>query len=258
MSIGIVTHVFNEELLLPCWLEHHSKIAEQGIIIDHHSNDLTLNIVEEFIKKNPTWKVVQSRLPQFSAIGNDAEVMDYEQQLTSKWKMTLNATEFIFTPNLKDKLAEWESLNPEMVAFGARAFCMVDKEVAAPLQNPIWTNRTHGMLDHDRGVNLRRWRYMHKSLHGQYSIGRHETSLPHLTKMDFTILHMFFSPWDQCKQRKLQIQTRIPESDKAQRLGFQHIVTEAQLEQIRLDLLPQTYNLLENPLFKEAYDFFNT
>jgi hypothetical protein len=36
--ITVISHIFNEEYLLPFWLEHHRTIFDHGIIIDYLIN----------------------------------------------------------------------------------------------------------------------------------------------------------------------------------------------------------------------------
>lgn len=47
MSITVISHVYNEEYLIPFWLEHHKHMFSHGIIIDYNSTDRTLDIVRE-------------------------------------------------------------------------------------------------------------------------------------------------------------------------------------------------------------------
>lgn len=255
MSIGGIIHVYNEEMLLPHWLEHHKNVFSEGIIIDHLSTDKTVEIANDFISKNPTWRLVKTEMLEFYAMANDEEVMKYERQLTTKWKMALNVTEFMFTPNLAAKLDVWEQAEPGAMAFGARSACLVDKEIL-PLTSPLFKDRTHGILDYEARnpiASLRRWRYIHKAEHGHYQTGRHGTFLPLFNKSEFLILHFLYSPWDHCKARKLQIQNKIPQTDKAAGLGAEHIVTDEQLETNRKNLLAISYDLREIEIFNDYY-----
>ena len=41
----IITNIFNEEYLLPFWLDYHRRIFDHGIVIDYDSTDRSIEIV---------------------------------------------------------------------------------------------------------------------------------------------------------------------------------------------------------------------
>jgi hypothetical protein len=251
MELSIVTHFFNEEMLIGDWIDHHAKMFDYGILINQHSTDSSVEIAESKLPAN--WKIVTSRLDNFCAVDTDHEVMDYEQTLPG-WKIAPTMTEFVFTPNLKEKLAGWIEQNPGIQAFGTRAVSLIDKELDQPLETPIWRNRNHGLLEgHETSPIVRGHRWIHNSLFGQYGAGRHVTSLPHTVPEDLLLLHFVFSPWTQSIPRKLQIQTRIPPSDRAVGHGFQHWVDEAELRRRHDHALTVSRNLFEIPLYSKHY-----
>ena len=87
----ILSHFYNEEYLLPFWLEHHKKIFDHGILIDYHSNDRSVEIIKTIC---PNWEVVKSRNEFFGATSIDREVEDIEIKING-WRICLNTTEFI-------------------------------------------------------------------------------------------------------------------------------------------------------------------
>ena len=94
MKATVICHVFNEEYMLPFWLEHHRRIFDHGIIIDYHSTDATVAIVQRIC---PEWTVRTSRNARFDAAETDREVMDVEAELPAgSIKVALNVTEFVF------------------------------------------------------------------------------------------------------------------------------------------------------------------
>ena len=56
--ITVISHFFNEEYLLPFWLEHHSKIFDHGIMIDYCSTDRSVEIIRKFC---PSWTIVKTQ-----------------------------------------------------------------------------------------------------------------------------------------------------------------------------------------------------
>lgn len=249
--ISGVMHFFNEELLIGDWIDHHKTIFDHAVLIDHHSTDRSRKIAEDKLPEG--WKIITSRLSDFDASQNDAEVMDVERSLPEGWKMALNTTEFIFHPNLAQLLSQLENEHPTALAFGSRAACLIDRE-ELPIEAPIWKNRHHGILNYEAGYEvIRRWRFIHKAECGRYAIGRHDVALPRICVPDFLHLHFLYSPWPECKARKLQIQTRIPEHNKAAGLGKEHLTTSEALDTLRESILPITYDLLTNPVFAQNY-----
>lgn len=90
--LTVLTHFYNEEYLLPYWLEHHKKIADHGILIDYRSNDQSRAIIHDIC---PTWEVYTTRNEYFESASIDREVEDYERNLQG-WRITLNVTEFLY------------------------------------------------------------------------------------------------------------------------------------------------------------------
>ena len=88
----VLSHFYNEEYLLPWWLNHHKKYFDHGIMIDYHSTDTSVEIIKSIC---PTWDIITTRNDCFDARKVDEEVMYYESQI-SGWKMTLNSTEFLY------------------------------------------------------------------------------------------------------------------------------------------------------------------
>lgn len=249
-SLGLVTHVWNEEVLLPHWIRHHLPLADDCIIIDHGSTDSTLDICKELA---PHWRVVPTKLPAFDAHLLDAEVQETELLLSTEWKMALNVTEFLFHSTLRTLMEEFKDYD----AIGFKAYMMVDKVLDLPLDAPLWQNRTFGYMDDGSAMNSRRGRYMHSHDHGHYNLGRHGTSFPrHIESDDWNILFASFSPWPQAIKRKLQIQERIPLSDKQNGFGIQHLQNTQTLNNFYLQELAKSSDLLLDSNFKMNYDYF--
>ena len=87
----VITHFYNEEYLLPWWLQHHRPMFDHGILIDYGSTDASADICRTLA---PEWRLVRSANPDFSALDVDFEVMQYEAGLPG-WKIALNTTEFL-------------------------------------------------------------------------------------------------------------------------------------------------------------------
>jgi|688.fasta_scaffold118617_6 hypothetical protein len=209
----ILSHFYNEEYLLPFWLNHHKRFFDHGIMINYASTDKSVEIIKSIC---PTWDIVNSKNECFDANAVDREVEDYEQNIEG-WRVCLNTTEFL--------IGEYESLNhyDSKSQILAQVYAMVDsKEIPfnSEIMNDLILERTWGFAnDNKGGCNYCR------SLHNfpiKYPIGRHFRHVSGNEK--FAILKYMFSPWNENMiKRKLQIQHRIPQSDRDKGFGHQHI-----------------------------------
>ena len=221
VNTTLISHVFNEEYLLPLWLNHHKDMFDNIIIIDYDSTDNSLKICKEIY---PNCKIIRSRNRQFDAHEIDKEVMDIENSIEGI-KIVLNVTEFLICKtSIQDIFANGEnpisySINSVSPYSSTHYTIMNNYELFKILLN-------HNTVYHsDRGA-----RYIHNFFNGKYTVGRHYThnkSIP--TDKAYIIWFGCFPINDQLIKRKLQIQTRMPESDKEIGLGIQHITNKDKL-----------------------------
>lgn len=251
-SIGSVVHVRNEALLLPHWIEHHKHLYEKMVFIDHHSTDLTWDIIETLA---PDALILPSRLSEFDAQLVDDEVMEVEAaRLNTDYKIVSNITEFMWHDDLQGLLEE----NKEFEAIGFKAYMMVDKDLSLPLDGPLWKERHHGYLDNETALNSRRWRFIHRMEHGHYGLGRHHVNLKDIKNPDWTILFASFSPWPQAIPRKMQIQSRISARDISVGSGIQHMQNLQTLDNFYRSELAKSSDLLLDKTFARNYNSYIT
>jgi len=223
MKRVLISHFYNEEYLLPWWLNHHRNMFDHGILLDYGSTDRSVDYIRELA---PTWEVFPSRNENFAAYECDQEVMDVERGLGECWKMVLNTTEFFFTSGIGDMLA-----NVDAGAIHFEPAIMIDRPdlqgIEPNPQIPLALQRYFGVFQRDSPFQITgRSRIMHRHACGEYHVGRHATNLD-VTFVDghFTLWYAF-SPMTQALiQRKLQIQNRIPRSDTMAGFGGHHITS---------------------------------
>ena len=229
----IISHFYNEEYLLPWWLEHHKKYFNHGIMINYASTDSSVSIIRQLC---PDWTIINSRNEFFDAKLIDEEVMDIESKVLG-WKTCLNTTEFLVGDfSLLNNTQDQEITMP--------CFIMVDAEpeVLPSYNKPLKEQKYHGIHYHGRDPLARRPRLIHNKTRVEYPLGRH---FPDYNTDKLRVLWYGWSPFNKRSlDRKLQIQNRIPESDKARGFGSQHIADENKLNQIFLkDYFPFAVNL---------------
>lgn len=248
----VICHVRNEEYLLNWWLQHHKNKFDHGLIIDYHSTDGSMDLVK---KITPKWQIVKSVNKDFNAANCDIEVMNYEaniqQQFPYAWVIALNVTEFLIGNTNRLKMA-YRSKKPVKIQKLLPCDVMIDTEeqyFTEPDPNrPLIEQRTFGMrcdysedtiynayagtrdfqADDDKVMyDNRKMRSMHNFRLNYFETsvwgaGRHYWGTP---CEDFRILWYGYSPFNEhLLQRKLAIQTQIPEADKAVGNGGQHLL----------------------------------
>jgi nucleoside-diphosphate-sugar epimerase/SAM-dependent methyltransferase len=212
----LVTHFFNEELLLPLWIRHHSSMFDMAILIDYNSTDRSCEIIRN--EAPSTWKVVPSRNKYFMSIDIDLEVMDYEKMYPTAWKIALNIPEFLVHHNLREMLAEMEPSN-DIRVLRFRSVIMVGND-STPFQRntSLLKQRSQYMqnpsaLEQRSGITMFS-RYMHRHPYGIYKPGRHDITVNSWQWAPIGFIAKYqYTPWPEIINRKLQIRTRVLQSE---------------------------------------------
>jgi hypothetical protein len=213
----VITHFYNEEYMLPWWLMHNREVFDHGVLIDYDSTDRSLEIIKEYC---PTWQVVKSRNRQFDARKCDEEIIDCESTIPG-WKICLNVTEYL--------VGDYSLLNDEPgQVLKVPCYIMVDtqKDVEITHDKSLLKQKPFGILYNSSiPITIERCcRAIHNTTSLLYPTGRHFLD-PNC--MQLQVLWYGYSPMNQkMLERKLQIQHRIPDSDKAQGFGGHHITDE--------------------------------
>lgn len=247
---SIISHFYNEEYLLPWWLNHHKKFFDYGLMINYNSTDRSVDIIKEIC---PDWQIVDSTNQDFAAIEVDEEVMWYERQIPG-WKICLNVPEFLY--------GDFSSLNDEdKNTFKlAPAFYFVDMEnnTIPDIDKPLHEQYVWGCSYKDRNLDLsspfeRGLRCIHNFNSFNYGVGRHFHNYEYASD-DFVIFYYGLAPMNEnIIKRKLQIQNRIPQKDKDRSFGGQHIITEEKL----FDLLNNSFRPLSKDLSEDIQKYIN-
>jgi len=250
LKLTIISHIFNEEYLLPFWLEYHSSIFDYGIIIDYLSTDNSVKIINKFC---PHWKVIQTKnvnangTPNFDARLVDREVNEVEKTITDGYKICLNTTEFLFFENSKEEFINSLSSNLYYHIPIHSIMTKTSNNQSFP-KNTIdfFQNIQCIYREHDRGNRI-----LHSDNSINYSPGRHghhggnsHTNIYHINAV---ILWCGFYPKNnEMINRKIQIQQNIPQSDKDRGFGFQHIATREKILQMYNENIQKHIDIPEN------------
>lgn len=241
----VITHFHNEAKMLPFWLQHHLKLFDHGILIDHYSTDNSVEICRSLA---PHWTIIKSDLKDFNALDNDFEVMSYEATV-SGWKMALNVSEFLHFPHFAQRLREAEAR--EEMAIRTRGVVMVDLEAGKDLDPsiPLIKQKHYGFIENEHCLSRSerrilafsygkqcpcayRERIIHRYRTGAYTPGRHNSfRVVNEMPSDVFTLWYGYSPWINWNiEKKLSFSSHISAMDKKQGFGLQHIRSHQQLE----------------------------
>lgn len=216
MKKTILCHFYNEEYMLPWFLNHHKEIFDHGVMIDYHSTDRSVEIIREIC---PTWDIVSSRNPNFQADMIDYEVMDIEKDIEG-WRICLNVTEQL--------IGDYSILDdaPRQLLVPSVFFVDCDRDRPVTHELPLYKQKTDG-FSFDKYFLERRARSLH-NIPVEYPIpGRHYGNY---TTDELAIFYYGWCPFnDEALARKLQIQTQIPLVDRQRNWGFHHITNKETL-----------------------------
>ena len=231
MKKTVLCHFYNEEYMLPWFLNHHKTIFDHGIMIDYHSTDRSCEIIREIC---PTWDIITSRNPNFQADTIDYEVMDIEKNIDG-WRICLNVTELMIGDyTILDDTSN-QFLLPSMF------FVDCDRERAVDPSIPLYKQKTDG-FSFKEYFKERRARSIH-NVCVQYPVpGRHYETY---TTDKLVVFYYGWCPFnDDALKRKLQIQTQIPLVDRQRNWGFHHITNKETLEyRLEKEFLPRAVDL---------------
>lgn len=190
MQRTLLSHILNEEILLPAWLTHHKKLFTHGIIFDCGSTDKSLQIIKEIC---PTWTIKDISGEDISNEKLDIAMIQSEETKINGWKCCLNVTEYLVIDNLEKYLLNYEQNNPKSLGVKTNGVIIVDRFTNIDHFNDInfLLKKDFGYLEFGKTWNnyvvngtypyanyTDRSRLLHKNLHGRYTFGRHGTTLP--------------------------------------------------------------------------------
>jgi len=232
-------NIYNEEYLLPFWLEHHKNMFDHGVIIDYHSTDNSVNIIKQIC---PTWEVFTTKTI-FEHTLIDKEHQEYEQKYQGI-KIVLNVTEFLVYNNndintelsFKDYVIntinkiknDFHSQINETIHINTTfpIYLEINSYVALSFKKKYFPFTLKECMDEIKYLlpNIRSSRYMHDDLFGAYSPGRHKVNSTLIFTLPKCEIYWFgFYPWNsELIKRKLQIGNQVPKEDKEKQVAFYH------------------------------------
>jgi hypothetical protein len=259
----ILSNIYNEEYMLPCWLEYHKNIFDHGIIIDWDSTDKSVEIIKKIC---PHWEIrrttnLVNNKPFFETFSADKEIMEIEKTVPG-YKIFLNVTEWFMSTKPIKELVDLTQPNK-----------CYPLQVLTPINalegyNP--PNAKH-FISYFRGrlipvICKRYFRYIFNRPCGEYKGGRHFTNVPSdLDSIDwqnYKIMHNgmfivwcgFFPNTNEMWERKLTVKKHMSKELELERgTCFQHFW---ELDEMKKDYIDLCLNLPLNSLeLTKALDY---
>lgn len=242
MKKTLLCHFYNEEWMLPWFLNHHKTIFDHGIMIDYHSTDRSRDIIKEIC---PTWDIVTSRNPNFQADTIDSEVEDIERGIEG-WRICLNVTEQL--------IGDYSILDdtPRQLLVPSVFFVDRDRHNTVTYDKPLYEQKFDGFMFSDNPQNFfeRRSRSLHNIPVHYPANSTPECMAPgrHWNTYNTDQLVTFYYGWCPFDQgqiaRKVQIQTQIPLIDRQLNRGCHHITNKETLEyRLENEFVPRARNI---------------
>lgn len=223
MRKTVISNFYNEEYLLPFWLEHHKKIFDHGILINYHSTDRSVEIIKDIC---PTWEVRDTFFPDYNIVGVDEEIMDIEEEVAGA-KIVLTMGEFFMDNGIDDLL------HPERLIVMIPEVIMTDIEPEKPFKDLI--------REKNFGYASGAYRIFHTHENGNYTVGRHRTKHVNAdvrVSKESYIRWYKFSPWNEkFINRKLAFKNRVRPEDIRLGMGGHYLWDRDKMEVERAKLL---------------------
>jgi hypothetical protein len=230
----LISHIYNEEFLLPFFIAQHYKKFEQGIILDYGSTDGSLRILKELA---PNWSIIDCSEEEFDALKLDALIHSIEEKISGVCLVLTTTEFFIGDPRFITAgmvLPSYSLLRkqgePEIQA--NQKFHEVYKTGISPFLEV--TEENAGKFTRLMGRKIRTSRE-------KYPIGRHFEVLGHAPFLIYRVANCLAA--DEMIRRRLQIQNKIPLNDIKLGLGVQHtnygkgLDTKALVETVESEML---------------------
>jgi len=227
-KLMLLTHFFNEEMLLPFFIQHHAPSFDHAVLIDFDSTDRSVELIKRLAP--PSWRVVRSTTGRvFDARKTDQQIMDWEAQFPEDWHIALTVTEFLVHPTLRSFL---QNYNPppgltRIVKF--RSAEMVGDDThplqyggSLPKQRSVYqSGNVCGLYCRFAHAGFKAKEYSY--VPGRHGMQNNKQQTPEVAS-EGVILKYKWTPWPESIKRKQQEGANIPQSDAAQGFGTDHIV----------------------------------
>ena len=144
-KIILIANFLNAGFLLPYWIRHHAMHFDEAILVDYHSSDESVEIIQRIAPSN--WRVVASRNREqdfTNATVVREELAWYAQLHVDAWVINLEISEFLITASLRNALLSRQAQSKHTLLrmsklysfIGPSAVTMNKLDYSLPLKHP--------------------------------------------------------------------------------------------------------------------------
>lgn len=222
----IISHFYNEEFLLPLWLEHHKQFFEFGVMVDYNSTDRSVEIIKDIC---PHWQILPANTPHFDHKECDDLVMHVERQLPPPWfRISVTCTEFIVGDVHKLISADHQANQKTQWLLPVNVFTGYDPNGALSNKIPLWEQVKYG-IPWQNVWPFPYYRSFHNYNDMAYSDGRHfHGECNQNDVMIFKYSNALIGK--EMFKRRLQIADKVSQKDKDLGCAEHNVQTETTIE----------------------------
>jgi len=207
MTAETITFVYNEEFLLPFYLNHYSWVDKINIFLDNDTDDSSKKILEDYSKKLNINIIPFTFLDGLNDFDKVVSINNLYKSIESDYVLNVDCDEFIFIDKLK--LNEINS-NFMFVKLGTVYRQSFENDLRIDL--PIKEQRRYGVFD----LRYQKPIIVKSKLNIQWCVGNHvilENNNYYIKQKDYTDYNIYGAHWsmaDPCYCIDRKIKNRIP------------------------------------------------
>ena len=234
-KVALVTHIYNEEFILPFFIFHHAHFFTVAHIIDFRSTDASLALLRKYAPESWTVEPSDVDTGYFGAQETDAQLLRIERSLPEGWwKFCPTIAEFLISPDIQEELQAAADQNYQVLRVPGALLIGND---SVPLRS--W--ESHHLLPQRSMYVVKgdHWRFIHRvpNCSVYAAAGRHFLLVEAEIFSTWTSCSGFakfsYTPWPEARQRKTQIAPKIPKTDLAVGMGKHHVFSSEKLDKDR-------------------------
>lgn len=223
MRVETITCVYNEEFLLPFYLQHYSWVDRVNIIFDIDTNDASLRRIVSYSKSlGLDVKLTLMDMPE--GMDNIIKINNinwvYKQLPADSFALLVDADEFVLVD--REKLEQIKDL-VTVVYFG-HVYRHVDEEDLDPTK-PIKEQRRHGFISGRKPIVVR------GGLDASWDVGCHECSVKPYNDIGLVLAHWCMADPCFCIDRRY-LDRVLRYSDNNKKHGFSTHISSATRESL--------------------------
>lgn len=228
MNIHVYTVAWNEEAILPFFLDHYARFAQTIVVFDQYSTDATAHVIEDFACRQQQVHI-ERRLPtrRINVLSDRMNLRlkstcYQESRGSADFVIVCDADEFYYHPQMHEVLSEYQSLGVNVARIEGYQIIAEQFPSTFPLTNEVRRGVRFPQLD-KLGV-------FQPHLDLSWSVGFHQLRTTAQVRLspnaDIKLLHYKFLSKRYVQNRHRVLAARRSWWNKVRRWGRHYAVTD--------------------------------